>query len=97
LVPKRATRKWADETAAQLWAKAHGVEPWETKLKSPAQIEAGVKAVFPAKGRPQLPEELIDKSSSGYTLAPEADPRPAASFRSAQDEFTALPPHGETV
>jgi len=95
LVAKRATRKWVDERAAQEWSSAHGIEPWQTTLKSPAQIEAAVKAVYPARQRPTLPEALFEKVSSGNTLAPEADPRPAVPLLSAQDEFTALP-QGET-
>lgn len=46
------------------------------KLISPAQAEKALKAV----GIKEIPEELIVKSSSGTTLAPESDKRPAVTL-----------------
>ena len=77
LVNKRATRQWADEKAAL--AKLHDMgltreelfKPEE--LSSPAQVEKVLK-----KRKMALPDELVVAVSSGTTMAPESDPRPAA-------------------
>lgn len=76
LVNKRATRQWADEKAAL--AKLHDMgltreelfKPEE--LSSPAQVEKVLK-----KRKMALPDELVVAVSSGTTMAPESDPRPA--------------------
>ena len=77
LVDKRATRKWKDEADVEqtLW-KAGFTDTqalFETKIKSPAQVEKVLKTKKLA-----LPDELVEKVSSGTTIAPEHDPRPAA-------------------
>ena len=77
LVNKRATRQWADEKTAL--AKLHDMgltreelfKPEE--LSSPAQVEKVLK-----KRKMALPDELVVAVSSGTTMAPESDPRPAA-------------------
>ena len=75
LVPKRATRQWADEKAMHLtWLNA-GLDPTvyqETKLRTPAQMEKVCKE----HGVP-FPANQVVSVSSGNTLAPESDPRPA--------------------
>jgi len=75
LVPKRATRQWADEKAMHLtWLNA-GVDTTvyqEIKLRSPAQMEPVCKKL----GVP-FPANQVVSVSSGNTLAPESDPRPA--------------------
>jgi hypothetical protein len=83
LVQKRATRQWVDVDEAQaalvaLVLKEAGLgfedtELMETKLVSPAQAEKALK-----KRKLALPGELVVAVSSGTTLAPESDPRPAA-------------------
>jgi hypothetical protein len=86
LVAKRANRKWTSEKDVAAWADQAGVsdeELFDKKLRSPAQIEKVV-------GKKLMPVELITQQSSGYTMAPEADARPALT-PSAADEFTALP------
>jgi len=71
LVAKRATRKWADDAAAEAALRAViGDEATETSVISPAQAEKKLKKV---KGT--LPE--IVSVSSGNTMAAESDPRPA--------------------
>ncbi len=79
LVGKRAVRKWADEHEAALWLATGGFPPEEYQttpvLKSPAQIEKMLKAH--GEKKPEIPANLIVKESSGYTLAPEYDERPA--------------------
>jgi hypothetical protein len=72
LVPKRATRKWTDEGRAAEWLNDQGVEPFEKKVVSPAAAEKLLK-----KSKTELPAALVVAVSSGSTLAPESDPRPA--------------------
>jgi hypothetical protein len=72
LVAKRATRQWADDKGAVKFLKDNGVEPFEPKLKTPAAAEKELK-----KSKVALPSDLIVAVSSGSTLAPEDDPRPA--------------------
>lgn len=86
LVPKRATRQWVSEQEVKAWAlgqDVHDDEIYEKKLKSPAAIEKVV-------GKKNVPADLIVSISSGYTLAPSTDPRPAIT-NVAADEFSALP------
>lgn len=75
LVPKRATRQWADENEVHNWYSAQLLDVndiYERKLKSPAQLEKVLK-----KNKIELPPELVVSVSSGSTLAPESDSRPA--------------------
>jgi len=75
LVAKRATRQWTDEAAAVAALTAAGVDESDlmvTELKSPAQVEKVLK-----KTKTAMPDGLITAISSGHTLAPEEDPRPA--------------------
>jgi hypothetical protein len=73
LVPKRAIRKWAtDEAKVAAWLEANGVEPWVKKLPTITDVEKVLK-----KAKVNLPAELAPAVSSGSTLAPESDPRPA--------------------
>jgi hypothetical protein len=75
LVPKRAVRQWADEKAMHvLWLNA-GVDPTvyqEIKLRSPSQMEKVCKE----QGVP-FPADKVVSVSSGNTIAPESDKRPA--------------------
>ena len=75
MVAKRGTRKWAKEDDVVHWADGKGLEPREiynTEIRSPAQMEKVLK-----KRKLTLPDELVVSVSSGDTLAPESDPRPA--------------------
>jgi hypothetical protein len=74
LVQKRATRQWRDEDTAKaaLCALLPITEVTETSLISPAQAEKKLK-----KLKLGLPEGQVVSVSSGTTLAPESDPRPA--------------------
>jgi hypothetical protein len=73
LVPKRATRQWADEDKAVSFLSSAGVEAWgEPKAISPAVAEKALK-----KLKIELPADLTVSVSSGSTLAPGNDPRPA--------------------
>jgi hypothetical protein len=75
LVPKRATRQWVNETAALDALRDLGVkenELMETSMLSPAKIEKVLK-----KHKLELPRDLVVSVSTGNTLAPEDDPRPA--------------------
>ena len=74
LVPKRATRQWADEDKAVAFLSSAGVEAWaEPKAITPAVAEKALK-----KAKIELPADLVVAVSSGNTLAPGNDPRPAA-------------------
>lgn len=75
LVAKRGTRQWVDEQKVDWWITEKGIsvdDAWESKLKSPAQLEKVLK-----KHKIELPSELVVSISSGSTLAPESDSRPA--------------------
>ena len=73
LVNKRATRSWIDEDKAVAFLSSVGVEAWaEPKPISPAVAEKALK-----KAKIALPDDLVVAVSSGSTLAPESDPRPA--------------------
>lgn len=75
LVAKRATRQWVDEDEAADRLLSFGLleeEIIKTELISPAQAEKVLK-----KSKLALPDDLVAAVSSGSTLAPESDPRPA--------------------
>ena len=72
LVQKRAARVWTDEDNARatLAGLGLGVDAmYDTKFKTPAAMEKALKQ--------KLPSDLVTAVSSGTTLAPESDPRPA--------------------
>jgi hypothetical protein len=69
LVQKQARRQWVDEANA---AKVLGEDFIEPALLSPAQAEKLLK-----KRKLALPDDLVVSVSSGTTLAPVDDPRPA--------------------
>ena len=75
LVPKRATRQWVNEDAALDALRDLGIkenELMETSMLSPAKVEKVLK-----KHKLELPRDLVVSVSTGNTLAPENDPRPA--------------------
>jgi hypothetical protein len=74
MVPKRATRLWVKEEDAKAALLQHlkESEVIETKLVSPAAAEKLLKAQ-----KLKLPDGLTVAISSGNTIAPESDPRPA--------------------
>jgi hypothetical protein len=95
LVAKNANRRWTSEKAVEEYLTEQGYsseEISESKLKSPAKIEAllnGGKATK-RKDRVQLPAELVEKPDIGHTLAPDHDARPALQLHPG-DGFAALP------
>jgi len=89
LVAKRSNRKLVDEQAAINYVLTFGLDEKEVytepKVKSPAQLEKALRS-FGFKGKKaKLPEELVVKPHTGYTLAPANDQRPA--LAPAVDEF----------
>ena len=75
LVPKRAIRQWVDEEGARESLEQMGLdisELMETSLISPAKAEKVLK-----KHKLALPKDHVVAISSGNTIAPESDPRPA--------------------
>lgn len=90
-VAKRANRKWVDQdVAVQLLAsmgRTNEDDIFEPrKLKSPAQIE---KLVTKKKFKDSPLVGATQQVSSGYSLVPEADARPAVAL-SAGDDFAGL-------
>jgi hypothetical protein len=76
LVAKRANRKWMDEVLAATELQAqYGVDIYNSKLKSPAQMEKLVKAC--GQDPSNVLEGLWETPSGDLTLAPESDRRPA--------------------
>lgn len=76
LVNKRATRRWADEEKTVKFfqrMKLPADERYERKLISPAKAEKALKPL----GIAELPKDLVVSESSGTTLAPMDDKRPA--------------------
>lgn len=87
LVAKRANRKWADEEAAEVFARDRGLKPediFSRKIKTPAQLERLLRG----QDKKDM-QALTVKPATGVVLAPGYDVRPAVS-RGA--EFAALPP-----
>ncbi len=82
LVEKRATRKWRDEAVADsvLERSLLHDERYETKLKSPAQIEKINKNLK------KVVEQLTVAVSSGLTLVPDSEKRPSK-LTTAQNDF----------
>ena len=74
MVPKRATRSWVREEDAKAALLQHlkESEVIEAELVSPAAAEKLLKAQ-----KLKLPDGLTVSISSGNTIAPESDPRPA--------------------
>jgi len=75
LVPKRSTRKWIDDDKALEALERLGLdakELVETSVVSPAKAEKLLK-----KQKIALPADLVVSVSTGNTLVPEDDPRPA--------------------
>ena len=88
LVAKRATRKWKDEDAVRIWAQdvAH-VSPYaELEILSPAQLEKKLKKAEKAEMA-----AFVESKSSGNTLVPVSDDRPAINPLAIASEFTAMP------
>jgi len=74
LVAKQSRRQWVDTAKIEAWVDAKGIkdayEP--VTIKSPAQLEKVLK-----KAKIDFPADMVVSVSSGDTLAPESDPRPA--------------------
>lgn len=91
LVTKRAERQWKDKNVAEVLLPCSAgiteddyLEP--RVLKSPAQVEKSIgKKAFKS-----IEDALVEKRSSGYTLAPESDKRPAVRVLDVSAEFTSV-------
>jgi hypothetical protein len=79
LVKKQAKREWADGAEEALKDKL-GEKAYETKLKTPAQVEK-------MSGMGDLVRQHSHKPDTGRTLAPESDSRPSLTPVSPQDAF----------
>lgn len=88
IVEKRGTRKWRDDTQAVVQLLNLGMDEkdiYTSTLKSVPQIEK----VYGKKNMHEL-EELVVMESSGTTLAPLKDRRPAVAKATPTDEFSAV-------
>ena len=77
LVQKRATRKWIDPAEVEAVCKKKRVkvdEMYDKKLKTPAQMEKSAKKVFTT-----ALHSMVHSVSSGVTVVPDSDKRPAVS------------------
>lgn len=74
MVAKQGRRQWVDEDKAADALNGLGINPIHRAVVSPPQAEKLLKKHM---GYPNLPEGLTVSVSSGDTLAPESDPRPA--------------------
>lgn len=88
IVEKRATRKWRDDQQAASELIALGVD--QAKIYEPVKIRsvAEIEKVYGKKNMADLSDQIIAESS-GTTLAPLKDRRPAVAKASAQEEFEA--------
>lgn len=80
LVGKRANRKWVDDDKALKYMAKAGIPANERhvkKLLSPKQTEDTLKRL---RLGGTLPDALVEKVSSGTTLAPDSDSRPAVTL-----------------
>lgn len=89
LVEKRGLREYKDPELTRNTLKAAGIPDKDMlttpELKSPAQLEASLDKRYKT-----LIAEHTETKSSGLTIAPITDKRPAVTKR-AEDEFDALP------
>ena len=89
IVQKQARRQWVDEgkaAEAMLSMNVPRSDIYKEDLISPAQAEKVLK-----KSKLALPDDLVVAVSSGTTLAPEDDPRPAVqSFLGLSKALTKL-------
>jgi len=72
LVPTRPTRKWIDDAVTERKLAALGVDPsviWESKLRSPAQMEKALGRNNRDLWGKSLTDELVESKSSGVKLA----------------------------
>ena len=86
LVDKKGRRQWTNAEGVIEWAKKRAIEPFEEPtLKSPAQLEKGLK-------KPEKAEiaAFCATVSSGSVLVPESDARPAVSRMVTVDDFAAI-------
>lgn len=87
IVAKRATRKWKQDWTAERIAQEVGLKPpevYDTKIKSPAQIEK----LIPKSLHPAL-DLIVTSESSGSALVPEEDARPSIGG-SVRDVFSVI-------
>lgn len=83
LVEKRANRTWTNEDHVVQALKDYGLDEgdlYEKKLKTPAKVEKTI-----GKKNADILSDLVEKRSSGTTLAPESDKRPAVKPEAASE------------
>lgn len=96
LVERRPRRKWLDENKTIEYMDTLGVEEdamYERTLKSPAQMEK----VLGKKSFKAIEPELVEKVSSGNTVALDADIRPAVQAVPGQELLVKGTPPNESI
>ena len=92
LVPTRPTRRWAgDDTVMVPLLEELGLSHdmiWETRLRSPAQIEKQLSSNPAARQhwRDHIAETLVESRSSGVKLARTGTPDPREDFANVDGE-----------
>lgn len=83
LVSKKAHRKWIDDALTAEWATKNNLSGiYDTKLKSPAQLEK----LIPKNLKKDL-DGLVSTASPGMTMVPSDDPREAIQVIEASKDF----------
>ena len=84
LVQRRKTRRWSDKDGAERFLRSHGVNEIfeDPKLVSPARAE---KLLKDAADSDDL-QQFITSTSTGSTVAPHDDPRPAIELTNHESE-----------
>ena len=79
LVQRRRTRRWSDQEGAERFLRSHGVNEIfeDPKLVSPARAEKLLKNAAVETSDSDDLQQFIELTSSGSTIAPQDDPRPA--------------------
>ena len=85
IIDKRAIRKYKDQEEAER-ALAPVSEVWDSKLKTPAQVEK----TLGKKRYKEYVAPLVEKKSSGYNLVPEDHPSPPATLLAKPTDFEAI-------
>lgn len=89
LVEKRATRKWAiDDAAVRKYLHSHGLTEDQFAPRSIVTAPQAEKLLKPLGAK--LESSKIKVESSGYTVAPESDNRPAVSTRRDLDDLASF-------
>lgn len=83
---RKGFRKWVDEKQVQIFLNHNGVDPFEKKLKTPAQVEKEIKD---KKVKKQI-NDFCTQNEGKATLVKDTDKRPAIPMITAKDDFDVI-------